>query len=108
MENQNQNQNPNGEINIELPEDVAEGLYSNLAIITHSHSEFIVDFVRMMPGVPKAKVKSRIILTPQHAKRLMRAMVDNIKKYESMHGEIVDVEDGMTLPMNFGGPNAQA
>ncbi len=108
MENQNQNPNPNGEINIELPEDVAEGLYSNLAIITHSHSEFIVDFVRMMPGVPKAKVKSRIILTPQHAKRLMRAMVDNIKKYESMHGEIVDVEDGMTLPMNFGGPNAQA
>ncbi len=105
---ENQNQNPNGEINIELPEDVAEGLYSNLAIITHSHSEFIVDFVRMMPGVPKAKVKSRIILTPQHAKRLMRAMVDNIKKYESMHGEIVDVEDGMTLPMNFGGPNAQA
>lgn len=104
MENKNQNQ----EVNIELPEDIAEGIYSNLAIFTHSHSEFVVDFVRMMPGVPKAKVKSRIILTPQHAKRLMRALIENVKKFESVHGEIKDIDEGMALPMNFGGPNAQA
>lgn len=103
-----ENKNPNQEINIELPEEIAEGTYSNLAIITHSHSEFVVDFVRMMPGVPKAKVKSRIVLTPQHAKRLMRALIDNVKKFEGMHGEIKDLEEGMSLPMNFGGPNAQA
>ncbi len=103
-----ENKNPNQEINIELPEDVAEGTYSNLAIITHSHTEFVVDFIRMMPGVPKAKVKSRIVLTPQHAKRLMRALIDNVKKFESMHGEIKDIDEGMALPMNFGGPNAQA
>ena len=105
---ENNNQAKKGEINIELPEDVAEGTYSNLAIITHSHSEFIIDFVRMMPGVPKAKVKERIILTPHHAKRLMRALIDNVKKYESMHGEIKDIEEGFSLPMNMGGPNAQA
>ncbi|MCK5846796.1 MAG: DUF3467 domain-containing protein [Bacteroidales bacterium] len=104
----NKNKNKQGEINIELPEDVAEGTYSNLAIITHSHSEFIIDFIRMMPGVPKAKVKERIILTPQHAKRLMRALIDNIKKYESLHGEIKDIDDGIGLPMNIGGPTAQA
>lgn len=100
--------NPNQELNIELSAEIADGIYSNLAIITHSHSEFIVDFVRIMPGVPKAKVKSRIVLTPQHAKRLMRALIDNVKKFESMHGEIKDIDEGMTLPMNFGGPNAQA
>ena len=66
-------------LNIELPEEVAEGIYSNLAIISHSNSEFIVDFIRMVPNVPKAKVKSRVILTPQHAKRLMRALMDNSK-----------------------------
>jgi hypothetical protein len=100
--------NKQGELNIELPEDVAEGTYSNLAIITHSHSEFVLDFIRMMPGVPKAKVKSRIVLTPQHAKRLMKALNDNINKFESINGEIKDIEDGIGLPMNFGGPNAQA
>jgi len=105
---ENNNQNKQGELNIELSEDVAQGTYSNLAIITHSNSEFIVDFVRMMPGIPKAKVKSRIILTPQHAKRLMRALIDNVRKFESINGEIKDVDDGVSLPMNFGGPNAQA
>lgn len=104
MNSKNQNQE---EINIELTEDVAEGVYSNLAIITHSHSEFVVDFIRLMPGVPKPKVKSRIILTPQHAKRLMKALQDNINKFESMHGPIKDVEDGFGLPMNLG-PSAQA
>ena len=67
------NQNPN-QINIELSDEVSEGIYSNLAVITHSNSEFVVDFIKLMPGVPKAKVKSRIILTPQHARRLYRAL----------------------------------
>ena len=95
-------------LNIELSEEVAEGSYSNLAIINHSNSEFVVDFVRMMPGVPKAKVKSRIVLTPQHAKRLLRALNDNIAKFESMHGEIKDTDQGQAIPLNFGGPSAQA
>ncbi len=98
---------PENQINIELGEDVAEGIYSNLAIITHSHTEFVVDFVRLMPGVPKAKVKSRIVLTPQHAKRLMKALKENIGKYEAVHGPIKDVE-APSLPMNLGGPTAQA
>jgi hypothetical protein len=98
--------NPANQINIEISDEVGEGIYSNLAIITHSPSEFIVDFVKMMPGVPKAKVKSRIILTPQHAKRLLKALRENVAKYESMHGEIKDVEGD--LPMNFGIPTAQA
>ena len=91
-------------LNIELGEDVAEGTYSNLAIINHSPSEFIVDFIQMMPGVPKAKVKSRIILTPQHAKRLMKALVENVAKFENQHGEIKDVDPVAGIPMNFGGP----
>jgi len=98
--------NPANQINIEISDEVGEGIYSNLAIITHSPSEFIVDFVKMMPGVPKAKVKSRIILTPQHAKRLLKALRENVAKYESMHGEIKDVEGD--IPMNFGIPTAQA
>jgi len=103
-EQQNKNQ-----LNIEISEEVADGIYSNLAIITHSNSEFVLDFVRVMPGVPKAKVKSRVLLTPQHAKRLMRALNDNISKFESMHGPIkeADVPDG-AIPMNFGGPTAEA
>ena len=95
-------------LNIELGEDVAAGTYSNLAIINHSPSEFIVDFIQMMPGVPKAKVKSRVILTPQHAKRLMKAMIDNISKYEDQFGEITDVDPNKGVPINFGGPAAQA
>lgn len=95
------------QINIELSDEMAEGIYSNLAIITHSHSEFIVDFVKMMPGIPKAKVKSRIILTPQHAKRLYKALQDNINKFERLHGEIA-VPATDNLPLNFGGPKAQA
>ena len=95
------------QLNIELSEEVAEGIYSNLAIITHSNSEFVVDFVKVMPGVPKARVKSRIVLTPQHAKRLLAALNDNIQKYESVHGTIKQTE-GVSIPMNFGGPTAQA
>jgi len=98
------------QINIELSEEIAQGVYSNLAIITHSPSEFVVDFVRVMPGVPKAKVKSRIVLTPEHAKRLMMALKDNIAKYEAQHGKIKNADDGgnPSIPMNFGGPTAQA
>jgi|SRR3990170_4687912 len=105
MENQNPN-NPN-QLNIELSEEIAEGIYSNLAMITHSNSEFVIDFIKMMPGIPKAKVKARIILTPQHAKRLMKALKDNISKFESVHGQIKDTEMPV-IPMNFGGPTAQA
>lgn len=76
------------QFNIELGEDVAGGIYSNLAIITHSPAEFVIDFVRIMPGVPKPKVRSRIILTPEHAKRLVAALNDNIAKYEAVNGPI--------------------
>jgi hypothetical protein len=96
------------QINIELSEDVADGIYSNLAIITHSNSEFVLDFVRLMPGVPKAKVKSRLILTPQHAKRLLKALGENITKYESVNGIIKDPGEPKAIPINFGGPTAQA
>lgn len=101
------NKNQQGQLNIELPEEVSEGIYSNLAIIAHSHSEFIVDFVRMMPNVPKAKVKARIILTPQHAKRLLKALADNVKRYEMQFGEIDEPEQPPLPPMSFS-PNAQA
>lgn len=105
MENTNKESQ---EINIELTEEIAEGTYANLAIITHSFAEFVVDFVNVMPGIPKAKVKSRVVMTPQHAKKLMRALIDNIKRYESQNGVIKDQEQ-MSLPFNFGGtPPAQA
>lgn len=100
-------QNPPQQLNIEISEEVAEGTYANLAIITHSHAEFVIDFVNVMPGTPKSKVKSRIIFTPQHAKRLMKALTDNIQKYEAVNGAIKDLEE-IQLPMNFGGPTAQA
>jgi hypothetical protein len=106
--NKNMMENQTG-INIELTEDVAQGTYSNLAIIAHSSSEFVVDFVRIMPGIPKAKVQSRIILTPEHAKRLLHALQDNISKYESIHGTIkVDDKQNSMMPVNFGGSNRQA
>jgi uncharacterized protein (DUF1778 family) len=91
MEEQGKNQNKN-QINIELKEDIAQGIYSNLAIISHSSSEFVLDFVRIMPGIPKAEVKSRIILTPEHAKRLLLALSDNLSKYEATHG-LVKVDE---------------
>ena len=101
-------QNNDNQINIELSEEIAEGIFSNLAIITHSNTEFVLDFIRVMPGLPKAKVKSRIILTPEHAKRLMIAMEDNIEKFEAINGRIKTQEEGTPFPMNFGGPTAQA
>ena len=97
------------QLNIELDEAIAEGEYANLAVITHSASEFVFDFIRIMPGVPKAKVKSRVVMTPQHAKRLMRALGDNLSKFESLHGEIKEGEpEKGGIPLNFGGPTAQA
>ncbi len=95
------------QLNIEISEEVAEGTYANLAIITHSHAEFVIDFVNVMPGTPKSKVKSRVIFTPQHAKRFMKAMIDNIEKFEAMQGTIKDLDE-MQIPVNFGGPPAQA
>jgi hypothetical protein len=99
-----------GQLSIELNEEVGQGVYSNLAVITHSPAEFVIDFVRVMPGVPKAQVKSRIILTPEHAKRLVAALMDNISKYEAVHGPIKEVNGaGPALPpVTFGGPTAQA
>ena len=96
------------QLNIELSEEIAQGIYSNLAIITHSNSEFVIDFVRMLPGVPKAKVKSRILLSPQHSKRLLMALSENINKFENMFGEI-ELQDGgpQFPPMTFG-PTGEA
>ena len=96
-----------GQLNIEISEEVSEGTYANLAIITHSHAEVVVDFVNVMPGTPKSKVKSRIILTPFHAKRLMKALVENINKFEAANGTIQDMEQ-IDIPFTFGGPVAQA
>lgn len=98
--------NKKGQINIELDENIAQGIYSNLAIINHSVSEFVLDFIAIMPGVPKSKVKSRIVLTPQHAKRLAKALSDNVARFENAHGEIKDYEK-QPVPLNFG-PTGQA
>ena len=94
------------QLNIELSEEIADGTYSNLAVITHSPTEFVVDFINVMPNVPKAKVKSRIILTPHHAKRLLKALQENVSKYETQHG-VISESNLPPFPMNFT-PNAQA
>lgn len=83
QENENQ-------INVELSEEMAEGVYANLAMIAHSQSEFVIDFIRLMPGLPKAKVKARVIITPDHAQRLLAALQDNIAKYEDSFGPIIE------------------
>ncbi len=85
---------------------MAEGVYSNLAIINHSASEFVIDFISMMPGAPKAKVKSRIVLTPQHAKKFLKALTDNVSRFENAHGAIKDYEQP-PIPLNFG-PTGEA
>lgn len=102
------NQPPQNQLSIELPEEIAEGIYSNLAIISHSNSEFVIDFIRMMPNVPKAKVKSRLVLTPAHAKRLLKALQDNVKKFEHQFGVIDDAEPTNFPTMSFNTPTAQA
>ncbi|GAK75384.1 MULTISPECIES: DUF3467 domain-containing protein [Nonlabens] len=101
MEKQDHNK-----LNIEIDAEIAEGQYSNLAIINHSMSEFVVDFVNIMPGNPKSKVKSRIVLTPQHAKRLAKALAENVRKFEKANGDIKDYEQP-PIPLNFG-PTGQA
>jgi hypothetical protein len=95
-------------LNIELPEDVADGVYSNLAVISHSPSEFILDFIRLVPNIPKAKVKSRVIVTPQNAKRLLKALHENIHRYEAQFGKIQENNDPPTPPMSFNMPKGQA
>ena len=96
------------QINIELSEEIAEGEYVNLAMIAHSSSEFVIDFIKMMPGVPKAKVKSRIVITPEHAKRLLLALKENVDKYEDAFGPVKQSEDVPRFPMNFGGTMGEA
>jgi hypothetical protein len=98
----------NNQINIELSEEIAEGEYANLAMIAHSSSEFVIDFIRLMPGIPKAKVKARIVITPEHAKRLLVALNDNIEKFEESFGDIKQTQDAPTFPMNFGGTIGEA
>ena len=106
MENKQQDQNNNG-IQIELTDETAQGTYSNLAIIAHSSSEFVIDFVRVVPNMPKAKVQSRIIITPEHAKRLLAALTDNVNKYESQFGAINIQGQGGFMPPILG-PAGQA
>ncbi len=99
------------QINVEISEEMAEGVYSNLALIAHSNTEFVLDFIRLLPGVPKAKVKARVIVTPEHAKRLLLALHENIEKYEEIHGVIQEKTDngnGFNFPVNFGGPGGEA
>ena len=107
-ENKNKEKEGNNQINIELSEEVAEGVYTNLAMIAHSNSEFVIDFIRLMPGVPKAKVKSRVVITPEHAKRLLNALKDNINKYEETFGPIKKTEEAPKFPINFGGTVGEA
>lgn len=103
---ENNQKNPQGkELSLNLPEEVAKGSYANLAIITHSTSEFIIDFARILPGIPKPSVTNRIIMTPEHAKRLARALEDNIAKFESQFGEIRLPEQKIVLPSMGFGPN---
>lgn len=107
-EEEKKNNKGQNQINIELSEEVAEGVYANLAMVAHSNSEFVIDFIRLMPGVPKAKVKSRIVVTPEHAKRLLNALNDNIQKYEETFGPIKKTEEAPKFPINFGGTVGEA
>ena len=102
-----QNPDPNA-LNIELSETMAEGEYANLAMIAHSNSEFVIDFIRMMPGLPKAKVKARIVVTPEHAKRLLTALSENIERFEQAFGRIKEQNEAPSYPMNFGGAVGEA
>lgn len=104
---QDQQQPQEQQLNIELTEEVADGIYANLAVITHSFAEFVIDYVNVMPNMPKAKVKSRIVMTPQHAKRLMKALIDNVKRFETQYGVIKD-QEAVNVPFTFNGPTAQA
>ena len=93
-------------INIELDESIAQGLYSNLVIVNHSPTEFVLDFISVMPGAPKAKVKSRIILTPDHTKKIINALGENLNKYEKSFGKIKNYQKEV-IPISFG-PKGEA
>lgn len=109
MANDKNNQEMGKQMEIELPEDIADGMYCNLAVITHSNTEFIFDMIRVVPGAPKAKVKARVIMTPHHAKRLLAALSDNVRKFEESFGEVdIDNMPIAEFPMNFGGPTGEA
>lgn len=99
---------PQAQLAIELSEDVAEGVYANLVMIAHSPEEFILDYIRVMPGVPKARVKARVIVTPSHAKRLLAALAENIARYEAQFGPIAEPQ-ARELPFpTFGPPSGEA
>ena len=102
QENNEQLEESDSKLNIELSEKIAEGEYSNLVMIGHSKEEFILDFIRVMPGVPAARVKSRIIVTPRHAKRFLYALEENIARFEEVNGDIADSENP-DVPIQFGG-----
>ncbi len=102
-----ENESSKNQINIELNEDIAEGVYANLAMVAYSGSEFVIDFIRLMPGLPKAKVKSRVVITPEHVKRLKTVLEQNIRKYEDTFGPIKDAEDDK-LPVTFGSSAGEA
>jgi len=97
---ENMENNKDQKMDIELPSEVAPGIYSNLQLITHSSTEFILDFIQVMPGVPKAQVRSRAILSPQHAKRLLYALKENIEKYELQNGVITEPDQSLPYQMN--------
>ena len=105
----NENDNKKGQLQLELPQEVAQGEYANFAIITHSSSDFVLDFARVLPGVPKAVVKSRVLLAPEHAKRLLGALQENIMRYERAFGpiRIPDAKGGGTIAP-FGNPKGEA
>jgi hypothetical protein len=111
MATKQQQGNQEEAMEVELPEELAEGVYSNLAMIAHSNSEFVVDFIRLLPGVPKAKVKARVILTPEHAQRLLGALAENVKRYEEAYGTInggKQDDEEFRYPIGFKGTVGEA
>lgn len=107
MKEKKDSQQKGKQMEINLPDDEAQGTYSNLVMITHSPSEFILDFIAVMPGVPKARVVKRMILTPDHAKRLSNALNENVRRYEEEHGTITSKEK-FDVPFNYRGPTPEA
>ena len=100
--------NQNGQFQLELPAEVAQGVYSNLAMIIHSHSEFVIDFAAMMPGLQKPKVKSRVVMAPEHAKRLLAALQENVMRYEQEYGRIEIPNQPTRTATPFGKPKGDA
>ena len=104
----NEKDNNSGAFQLDLPADVAQGNYANFAIITHSSSDFIVDFARVLPGLPKPVVKSRVILAPEHAKRLLQALQSNVYNYEQTFGKIKLADEPERTIAPFGTPKGEA